>query len=308
MSYRILPKELQLIAENELNEVPNRVNDDIAALKTWINAQAHLHACTDDRWLLAFLRVSKFSLEKAKERIDRYYSIRSFVPELYVCRDPFLPAIQAVFDDCIAALLPVVSGAPIRLIFRIGTADPNVVRIEERIRASHMIIDALFQEYDELPIAGLCMLWDGRGITYKHVAQVTIPLLEKIAICVSEVFPLRLRALHIIYMPSIAAAMANFIMPLLSKKISSAVHFYADDGGTEIQKDFPQNLLPPEYGGQGPPLKKLSEELKVKVESHKDWYINDGKYFCDETKRSKHTSIANEYLGLDGSFRTLEFD
>lgn len=58
----------------------------IFEIKPCLNFKAFL----DDQWLAAFLRGCKFSLERAKEKIDLYYSLRTTAPELYSIthRDP----------------------------------------------------------------------------------------------------------------------------------------------------------------------------------------------------------------------------
>lgn len=48
----------------------------------------------DDQWILTFLRCCKFSLQKTKEKIDAYYTIRNLMPEFFENRDPFEPEIQ----------------------------------------------------------------------------------------------------------------------------------------------------------------------------------------------------------------------
>lgn len=80
---RPLPAELQEIAHKELNEVPSRVPEDIIALRSWIHKQSHLRARTDDQFLIAFLRGSKYSLEKAKQKIDSFYTLKAVIPEVY---------------------------------------------------------------------------------------------------------------------------------------------------------------------------------------------------------------------------------
>lgn len=82
-SIRPLSPELQENAIKILNEVPERLDDDIAALRTWIKQQPHLKARTDDQFLVNFLRGCKFSLERTKSKIDRFYTLRTKYPEFY---------------------------------------------------------------------------------------------------------------------------------------------------------------------------------------------------------------------------------
>lgn len=82
-----LSAELQKVAIEELDEVPARIPEDLQALRDWIRKQPHLRARTDDHHLLQFLRGCKFSLEKAKEKIDNFYYLRSKYPEFLLPTD-----------------------------------------------------------------------------------------------------------------------------------------------------------------------------------------------------------------------------
>lgn len=78
---------MQKIAVEELNEVPDRVKDDIQALREWVLKQPHLKSRTSDQFLVGFLRGCKFSIEKAKQKIDKFYSLRATLPEIYENRN-----------------------------------------------------------------------------------------------------------------------------------------------------------------------------------------------------------------------------
>ncbi|XP_037944183.1 alpha-tocopherol transfer protein-like [Teleopsis dalmanni] len=80
---RPLNEELKAIAKNELNEVESRIVEDISTLRTWIQKQPHLRARTDDQFLVTFLRGCKYSMEKAKSKIDFYYTIKALMPEIF---------------------------------------------------------------------------------------------------------------------------------------------------------------------------------------------------------------------------------
>lgn len=87
LSVRPLNAQLQAAAIKELNEVPQRVAADIETLRSWIQQQPHLRARDDDQFLLAFLRGCKFSLEKAKSKIDKFYTLRTKYPEFFTIND-----------------------------------------------------------------------------------------------------------------------------------------------------------------------------------------------------------------------------
>lgn len=78
-----LPVELQKVANDELGEIPSRIPEDLTTLKLWIQQQPHLHARTDDQFLIQFLRGCKYSLEKAKEKIDHFHALRNKCPDLF---------------------------------------------------------------------------------------------------------------------------------------------------------------------------------------------------------------------------------
>lgn len=80
---RPLTPSLAEIAEKELNESKDRIPEDLTVLKDWILKQPHLKARIDDQFLISFLRGCKYSLEKAKTKLDSFYTMRGVIPELY---------------------------------------------------------------------------------------------------------------------------------------------------------------------------------------------------------------------------------
>ncbi|XP_068087032.1 retinol-binding protein pinta [Anabrus simplex] len=95
---RPLSPKLEAAARNNVNEVPERRQEDLAHIREWILTQPHLRARTDDAFLLIFLRGCKFNLEKTKEKIDDYYTYRTALPEFFSNRDPLLPELQTLLN------------------------------------------------------------------------------------------------------------------------------------------------------------------------------------------------------------------
>lgn len=52
----------------------------------------------DDQFLVCFLRGCKFSIERAKEKLDMFYTIRTAIPEFFTNRDPSNLHIQHIVD------------------------------------------------------------------------------------------------------------------------------------------------------------------------------------------------------------------
>lgn len=82
-----LTEHLQKVAIKELAEVPSRIPEDLQALKTWIKQQPHLRARMDDQFLIQFLRGCKYSLERAKEKLDLYFTLKSKYPQMFAPTD-----------------------------------------------------------------------------------------------------------------------------------------------------------------------------------------------------------------------------
>lgn len=96
-SIRPLSPALQQNAIEQLNEIPERLDADIAALRQWIAQQPHLKARTDDQFLVNFLRGCKHSLEKTKSKMDRFYALRTKYPEYFIGHNVDVDKLLALF-------------------------------------------------------------------------------------------------------------------------------------------------------------------------------------------------------------------
>lgn len=96
INVRPLTPALAKLAADELNETPERLQSDLKTLKEWIKQSPHLRVRMDDQFLVTFLRGCKFSLEKAKQKFDLYYTVRSHLPEVMMNRDPLNEKLKVI--------------------------------------------------------------------------------------------------------------------------------------------------------------------------------------------------------------------
>lgn len=153
---RHISPELAKIAKDELNEVPERIDEDIIALRTWLQKQNHLKSRTDDQFLVTFLRGTKYSLERAKEKLDLYHTIRTAVPEITKNRDLSNPMILEILKLGSFLPLPLTDkpDSPVLIMIRPGVYDPKKYSIQDVMKVSYMIGDILMRDNDQLGVAG----------------------------------------------------------------------------------------------------------------------------------------------------------
>lgn len=82
LDIRPLNKELQMMACEKLNENPEKIDEYLKKLRDWLEKTPYLKSRADDQFLIAFLRVSQFDLEKTKKQLDIFYTLRTKIPEL----------------------------------------------------------------------------------------------------------------------------------------------------------------------------------------------------------------------------------
>lgn len=88
LNIRPLSLKLQEKAVKELNELPDRLEQDIGCLREWLLQNPQIKARTDDQILVNFLRGSKFNTGKCRSKIETFYKVRTKSPELIRNRDP----------------------------------------------------------------------------------------------------------------------------------------------------------------------------------------------------------------------------
>jgi hypothetical protein len=87
LKIREISPELLDYAKKELGEEPKRRADDVRAIREWLKKQPHINADPDDQMIITFLRGCKFRMEKTKQKLDMYYTMRTMCPELMGNRD-----------------------------------------------------------------------------------------------------------------------------------------------------------------------------------------------------------------------------
>lgn len=306
MGLRRLTPQLQSLAVTELDEVTSRIPEDVAHIRKWITQQSHLKARTDDQWILNFLRGCKFSLDRTKEKLDNFYTVRSALPEFFAKRDPLSSEIQHILK--LGLFLPIdTKDGPKIFVVRTANVDPTHVSLIDITKVCLMITDIILNEDDYCVIQGQRFFVDFGAFNKHQLLRVTPTLCQKAILCLKDVYPCRLKGFYIINMHPIFESIINIGKVIMGKKLSSRVVAYSKDNLQSLYNNIPKSALPADYGGEGETIEALTVKWKSKVESYRDMFLEDAKYGCDESKRIRK-SVLSEHFGIEGSFRKLNID
>ncbi|XP_061707086.1 retinol-binding protein pinta-like [Cydia pomonella] len=310
MTIRPLSAALKEKAAKEINEDDRRIASDITALKDWLKKQPHLHAIQPtDQWLLAFLRGCKFSLERTKEKLDMYYTLKALVPEFLSNRDPMDSKIQETLKLGLFLPLKKCQGedSSRTCIVRIGVFDASKYHLTDVLKIAFMITEIMMLEDDNFNVAGEEVIVDMKGVGISVLSQWTPTLAKKAISCFEKAFPVRVRSNYIISTPAGFEAAYAILKTFLGEKLKKRIKVYNQDYKA-IYHAVPQAMLPTEYGGQDGSLQELIDYWKLKVESYRDWFVVQETVQSDEAKRPGEPTTSSTLFGVDGSFRTLQFD
>ncbi|XP_075216093.1 alpha-tocopherol transfer protein-like [Lycorma delicatula] len=291
------------LTENGMTAV--ELKSMVLALKEWLQQQQHLPQYMSEQELKYYLWGSKCSLERTKQKLDAYFTMRHLIPEFFSNRDPCTDQMMLYRKSLNVFPLPRLTKDGYR-VFYSGLYSSainfcNLTHCRSVVNMSDycMINDSLTN--------GTYIIIDGKHITYKHVKQVPTTQFLKALSYVTEVLPLRLKGVFVINTPPVFDYITAIFFPLLSKKIRERVHHFS--GHTELYKFIDKKILPRDYGGEEASIDELNDVWQKTIESFKEWVMTEGSLLTDESKRPKQCKYKySDLFGVEGSFRQLQID
>ncbi|XP_064548893.1 retinol-binding protein pinta [Drosophila montana] len=308
---RPLKPALQAIAVQELNEVPHRVADDIEALRDWVLKQPHLRGCTDQQFLLAFLRGTKFSLERAKQKYDRFYTLQASIPEVF--NERRLATDPLVLDIIRSGILLRIpqdeeDTGPCVSIIRAGSYDTSKYKFQDIIRVGSMFGEIMMFEDENATVSGYVEIMDMKGVTGTHLFALQPELLRKFSAYADEAMPTRQKGIHFINVPPAFETGFNTLRSFFPAKIKSRISVSSDPDA--IFNIVPRDYLPLEYGGTHGIVEDISHAMEKKLFGYAQYFSASQHFGTDEKLRDFSCPVLDKCssFGAVGSFRKLEID
>lgn len=225
LAIRPLSASLQAVAKEQLHEEPERINESVEAFREWIKKSPHLKARTDDQFLVTFLRGCKYSLERAKQKFDMFYTLRTHVPEMMEGRDPHDEKIAAIIKLGVGLPLPLTESpsSPRLMLIRPGAYDAHKFTIQEVMKVSTIVNDILMIEDDNFTIAGQIGVIDLANVTLAHFMQMQPSFVKKMTMFMQDGSPIRQKGIHYINAPKSFEQLFNMFKSFMNEKMQSRV-------------------------------------------------------------------------------------
>ncbi|XP_075165185.1 alpha-tocopherol transfer protein-like [Haematobia irritans] len=303
-----LSAELQKVACEELCEVPSRIPEDLAALKLWIQQQPHLKARLDDQFLIQFLRGCKYSIEKAKTKLDHYHAMKTKYPKFFSPTNVDDPKFRECHNLGIMVPLPIPlnDNGPRILPYRFSYPT-NKYSLEELLLPLNALHEVLLMSDPYACIHGIIYMIDLSQATSSHFMQLAPSAMKKLVNFYEKTNPLRLRAICYINASPLAEQFFKVVLSCLSEKVRQKV-LICDKDISKLYEQIPQKYLPKEYGGSNGCLEQLTKDYNKVWDEYREYFKENAQYGTNESLRPGKPLDFDDVFGVGGTFRKINVD
>uniref|UniRef100_A0A1I8Q6S8 CRAL-TRIO domain-containing protein n=1 Tax=Stomoxys calcitrans TaxID=35570 RepID=A0A1I8Q6S8_STOCA len=287
-----LKPELQRIANEELNEIPQRIPNYLQKLKQWITDQSHLKARTDDQFLVQFLRHSHYNLEEAKRRIEVFLTYKTKFPsEVQFVSNRF----REIYNlGCVTPLPIPLNDCGSRIVFYRYLYSPKIYRIEEILVVCNALNESLILSDPYACICGIIFVFDMSSASMAHIRHYTPAVVRRLVEFYEKSLPLTIRKICFVNVPLGAEHLFKLLSLFLGEELRRRL-FICGQNMTKLTEQIPQKYLPEDYGGSNGNLDQLVKD------NNKIWNVNH-KYFEEDYMygiiQNRHPRKANDIGGL----------
>ncbi|XP_053378166.1 retinaldehyde-binding protein 1-like [Mercenaria mercenaria] len=302
-----LDEESQQRAKKELNEDEKNRAGAVDTLRQWAMQQKWLKTPTDTKFLVKFLRVKKYSQLEARKALERYWKVRSSIPEWFSNKDPRDPKIQDVFDKGFMLRLPRVDKlGRIYVLQRTGCLDPDYITDKKKLNGSDAIFRAATALIDwvtmdeRAQVNGMVVILDITGYSLKHKLVIHTTDNVKRFTSILPTNPNRVKGIHMYNLPLVFETVLTLVKTFMKQKLKDRIQTHGQTL-VSLYDSIDMSVLPAEYlpdDYTGPCSGTLEEIIAYNKEEITKQPVVD--YIMDLTSPGKY--------GVDSKLKPAEDD
>ncbi|XP_047999537.1 uncharacterized protein LOC125236677 [Leguminivora glycinivorella] len=284
---------------------PGMMEQAIDMLYEWIQKQEHFLKKDFSREYLERIIIStKGSVERAKARVDKMCTLRTHVPEFFSKTNskiefPDLP------KSYLNVYLPKLTEDNYRVYVMQFQNDITTALLLDSFRLN-MIIGEYLRRNDYA--TGLILVMDVReNNIMDFVAQINLVDLSNAVMAYTEGFGFRIKNIFVMSPSKVINLFTAILRRVFSDKIGERIEVVRTI--EKLHDQVPKELLPKEFGGQQKGYRELYDEWTEELATEEFMeYVKDMHQAGVNEKLRPEDGFGNEYLGIPGSFRTLNVD
>ncbi|XP_056634283.1 alpha-tocopherol transfer protein-like isoform X2 [Diorhabda sublineata] len=240
----------------------DHVVDDIKTIKEWLQKEEHLPEMPSDAIIKGFLVINKFNIEKTKDALHIYYTIRELMPDILKGSRPLDEHIQEYTK--VLPFLPLPKPTP-RM--------QRVVIVKFRDLENPEDLDllknlALYSHINEIKLnedlsLGDVYILDCLHFKPEYLSKINKDVLKKISFVIEEVWNKTVKEYHLINNSEHSIVFGNLIREHLYEEIKENI--YVHDTLEDLYKCIPKEILPKDYGGEEKTYDELLADWNKKV-------------------------------------------
>lgn len=266
-----LKQDLETVARLELGETPEVKRSSLTQLRQLIEKDGGLRVPPDDDFLLMFLRIRKYNVPEALERIRRYFRARKNMPEYF----EEVTTSSALYETVFREHKLIMYANERDLLGRVvsvtncGAWSSDICSIPELFRCGLWAMECNLLE-EETQIRGYVAVLDLKGFGTHHLMQMTPWFLARLISITQDCLPVRLKGIYFLNTPAVFEVVYAIAKPFLSAKLKSRIHFIGSDL-SPLCGVIPSELIPEEFGGTRNAFDNaIQERLYKEKEGHFD--------------------------------------
>ncbi|XP_076243158.1 alpha-tocopherol transfer protein [Calliopsis andreniformis] len=239
--------EVMEYARKELGETEEVKCQTLQELRDMIYERGEcLPKRMDDDFLIRFLRVRNFNVNRAHRLIVNYCNFKEDHPEIHQGVNP--EELKHIGEDDVMTVPAYKTQCGRRMmIYRLGNWDPRKYPMEEIFKATVLILELGVLEPTAQILGGVA-IFDLEGITMAHAWTITPQVASMVIALMVTAFPMKTTAIHILHQSWVFDVMFAVFKPLLDVRMQNRIFFHGSDMSS-LHKHVSPNHLPKKYGG-----------------------------------------------------------
>ncbi|XP_077565010.1 alpha-tocopherol transfer protein-like [Haemaphysalis longicornis] len=244
-----LSGELAEVARRELGETPETRRAALAQLRRLIEDEPFLHCPVDDAFLLTFLRVRKFKVNKSFESIKTFCRLLTDNPEVFDNLDPFNVPFDAVCRQSKQFTLSRKTDPEGRPVFlsKEGAWNHDICSLNERFRMGAILYQYMLLK-EEAQIRGVVIVADMSGFGSYHLLHYTPSYVKKLVHFMQDIGNMRIKKVYVINTPALFDIIMAIAKPFIKPKLLERACFLGSDT-EKLRELIPDDLIPEALGG-----------------------------------------------------------